>query len=135
MAIYGSRPDREITPAIETTWLEEVLKRTNEKRCAICIESDDRYVGNVQLTHIESSEAEFHIFIGDTDYWGKGICKLATREMVEIGFDHLNLDSIYLNVRLDNIAAFKAYESVGFVEESVADDFLKMRLAKTRFRR
>ena len=69
----GSRPDRIITQEIETEWIKTILQRDNEKRFAICIESTNKYIGNVQLTGIEDSKAEFHIFIGDVNFWGKNM--------------------------------------------------------------
>jgi len=113
--LTGSKPNKVVTLDIEREWIEKVLPRNNEKRYAICIRSNGEYIGNVQLTDIKNGEAEFHIFIGETKYWGKGIGKNATYEMIRIGFCELHLKKIYLNVNEQNFAAIKAYEKSGFV--------------------
>ncbi|MAW32968.1 MAG: GNAT family N-acetyltransferase [Proteobacteria bacterium] len=128
--LTGKKPDREITLDIETKWLDSVIKRTDEKRYAICVSESGQYIGNVQLTNICNRSAEFHIFIGDTSYWGMGIGKEATREMLCIGFTELHLKQIFLIVRHENVAAYKTYLAVGFVTESEDLDYIKMTIKR-----
>ena len=110
----GSRPDREITPEIEMAWIQQVLARENEKRYAICLAADNTYIGNVQLTHISSGSAEFHIFIGARAYWGMQLGYKATKLMLEKGTEELKLEQIFLDVSTENTAAVKAYIKCGF---------------------
>lgn len=121
-----SRRNKIITHEMETEWIKTVLKRKNEKRFAICVSENDNYIGNVQLTNIDAAKAEFHIFIGDTDYWGRGIGKEATRKMVDIGFNKLNLKAIYLKVDKRNISAIRSYQSVGFINYKAEGDQIYM---------
>jgi diamine N-acetyltransferase len=110
----GKRPDRLITLEIEEEWIKEKIRNKNEKRYAICLTLNDKYIGNVQLTNISKDTAEFHIFIGDKDYWNKGIGQKATKRMIELGFKELSLKEIFLEVDVNNIPAIKAYERAGF---------------------
>jgi RimJ/RimL family protein N-acetyltransferase len=110
------RPDIVSTPETELKWIREVLKRDNEKRFAICISETDEYIGNVQLTNINSQEGEFHIFIGEKKYFGYGYGTAATLELIKYAFNDLKLQSIYLDVRPQNINAVKLYKKVGFKE-------------------
>lgn len=112
--LTGSKPDKFITKDMEVAWIKKVLARSDEKRYAICLSHNDQYIGNVQLTSIKNRQAEFHIFIGLPEFWGKGIGKLATAKMINIGFSELQLKKIYLFVKKNNLAAIKAYEKVGF---------------------
>jgi len=66
-------PSAPITLKVERDWLRGVLKRTDQKRFAICLTDSKRYIGNVQLLDILEQQAEFHLFIGDSSCWGKGI--------------------------------------------------------------
>ena len=109
-----SKPDIKITKEIELEWINKVLKRTDEKRFAICIKGNDKYIGNVQLTNIANNKAEFHIFIGNTDYWGKGVGGRATKMIIDYSFKQLQLTSIFLYVRKENIRAIETYKKVGF---------------------
>lgn len=109
----GKRPDQEITPEIELKWIKDVLSRPDEVRYAII--ADDSYVGNIQLTNLSANDAEFHIFIGETSYWGKGIATKALTVFLD-KIKKLNLKKIYLTVNKDNTAAVKLYKKVGFHE-------------------
>lgn len=110
----GSRPDKEITIKMEREWIQKVLARPDEKRFAICLKETNEYIGNVQLTEINSYEAEFHIFIGEKKFWGKGLGTAATNSAVEYAFKNLNLQCVYLFVKKENIAAIRAYEKAEF---------------------
>jgi RimJ/RimL family protein N-acetyltransferase len=111
----GSKPDKFITPEIEKEWLAEVLTRKDQKRFAICVNEDQQYVGNVQLTEIKGGEAEFHIFIGEKSYWNKGVGSEATRLIINYGFEQLHLKKITLIVDKENAPAIASYTKCGFV--------------------
>lgn len=123
----GSKPDREITPEIEKQWIIKAINEPKSKRFAII--TDDVYVGNVYLTNIKDKTAEYHIFIGDKNYWGKGIAGKATDLIIKFGKDELGLKAIYLSVHKDNVAAVHLYEKFGFRKtEDELNNFIKMRL-------
>jgi RimJ/RimL family protein N-acetyltransferase len=90
----GNRPDVEITEKIEVEWINKVLSESTSRRFSITI--DDLYVGNVQLTNITDFDAEYHIFIGNKNYWGKGVSRLATNQILYYAKEVLGLKSIYL---------------------------------------
>lgn len=120
----GSRPDREITHEIELEWINKVLKDNTTKRFAILV--DETYIGNIQLTDIHEQSAEYHIFIGDKSFWGKGISTLATYEILHYAKEELCLQNVYLSVRADNIHAIKSYIKSSFDKISEEDDWIKM---------
>lgn len=129
----GSRPDKFISADIELTWIEKVLLRANEKRFAICIENSEQYIGNVQLTNIESDTAIFHIFIGETKYWGKGYGTIATKKIIEYAFNILKLKEIELEVNQYNKVAIKAYKRVGFKNYSIKDGNMVMKVTEKKY--
>ena len=118
----GSKPDKIITPEIELKWIQKVLKEEDSKRFAICLKENNKYIGNIQLTNIRNQTAEFHIFIGEQEFWGKGIGTKATKLILKYGFEKLNLKQIYLYVSPKNIAAIKSYEKCGFIFQQKIDD-------------
>ena len=123
--LTGSRPDRQVTFAIEQAWIKEVLARKNEKRFAICIAETDEYIGNVQLTNLEKRKAEFHIFIGETKYWGKGVGRQATQSILEFAFTELQLNEVYLLVLKAHKSALMLYQNCGFViRDEQSDQYL-----------
>jgi Acetyltransferases, including N-acetylases of ribosomal proteins len=82
--LTGRKWNNEVTKQMEEKWLEAVIINKNEKRFAICV--NKKYVGNVQLTDINKNKAQFHIFIGEKSYWGKGIATEATKLILDYGF-------------------------------------------------
>jgi RimJ/RimL family protein N-acetyltransferase/glycosyltransferase involved in cell wall biosynthesis len=119
----GSRPDKPITEEIERDWLSNTLNDLSKKRFAI--EVDDIYVGNIQLTNITDKSAEYHIFIGNRQYWNKGIAKLASYQLFRFAKEVLNIETIYLFVNTENVAAIKTYQKLGFIKDN---DVIKMTL-------
>ena len=128
----GSKPDIEITIEIELSWIKNAIKRSHEKRFAICLTSNNRYIGNVQLTDITEIDAQFHIFIGEPEFWNKGICTKATKLIIEYGFQSLALSSIYLYVNENNKPAIKSYLNNGFEVLNLDDFKFKMVLIKPK---
>lgn len=110
----GSKPDRVITPELEVSWIESALKRSDERRFAICLGEEGRYIGNCQLTGIDSIVAELHIFIGETIYHHLGIGTQAIRLVLEYAREELKLQRIHLMVHKENRSAIAAYQKCGF---------------------
>ena len=119
----GSKPNTFITQEIELFWLQNALKEKNSKRFAIIV--DDIYVGNIQLTDINTLTAQYHIFIGNKDYWGKGIAFHATQQIIFYCKTNLFLKKIYLFVNPLHTKAINLYLKSGFL--IVSDEF-KMEL-------
>jgi diamine N-acetyltransferase len=124
--LMGSRPDRQITQEIELEWIRHVLSDKTTKRFAICVAGPDEYIGNVQLTGISADEAEFHIFIGEKSYWGKGVSTQATGMILKYAFNELHLKRVSLTVNKENIAAIKSYEKNGFKTVSTCQFNIRM---------
>ncbi|MGN8056660.1 GNAT family N-acetyltransferase [Pedobacter sp. 22163] len=115
-----------ITAEVEKQWLTNKLNLTNEKRFAICVKTTNEYIGNIQLLDIGNDSAEFHLFIGEKKYWGKGIGYNASLMLLKYAFYNLNLKHIFLEVHSDNLAAYSIYKKVGFQPVSQDEDFIKM---------
>jgi glycosyltransferase involved in cell wall biosynthesis/RimJ/RimL family protein N-acetyltransferase len=118
----GKKPDRLITEEIECNWIKRVLSESDSYRFAIL--ADEKYVGNIQLTGIKAGEeGEYHIFIGERSYWGKGIAWLASLQLIRFAREFLRLKRIFLYVNPENNAAIRVYEKLGFIKVS---DEIKM---------
>lgn len=124
--------DKTITAEIETEWIKKVLKRTQERRFAICIKDTHEYIGNVQLRDIHEDTAEFELFIGEKKYWGKGIGFEATQQILHIAFTELKLNTVFLYVHPNNTAAIRCYDKAGF-KFSSQDELIKMVATSSTF--
>lgn len=120
----GNTYNNEITIESELAWIERVINNKDEYRCAI--EVDGVYVGNIYLTGIGNETAEYHIFIGNRDYWGKGIARKASELIIAYGFNSLQLKSIHLEVRKENMRAISLYSSLGFKEIECVNQWMHM---------
>lgn len=115
----GRSPDIFITEQIETEWIKKVLAEEDSDRFAIL--ADNTYIGNIQITNITpGEEGEYHIFIGEKNYWGRGIATLATCQLLRYAREILGLKRLYLFVKPQNEAAISMYRKCGFV--SVSDE-------------
>ena len=108
----GNTYNHEITIESELAWIERVINKKEDYRCAI--EVNGTYVGNIYLTDIHDGEAEYHIFIGDKAYWGKGVAKEASKQILTYAKEKLNLHAVILEVRRENVRAIELYKAVGF---------------------
>ena len=117
-----------ITIESELEWIRKVIANNKaglEYRCAI--EADGVYVGNIYITNLLSRIGHYHIFIGNKDYWGKGIAKQASLLIIEDGFKKLGLQEIILSVRPENQRAQVLYRKLGFEEFGRDDKYIKMK--------
>lgn len=87
---------------------------------------ENRYVGNAFLRKINllDRNAEFGIFIGPPELWGKGLGGEATRLMLQYGFKEIGLHRIWLIVFPFNERAIRCFEKCGFKREGVFRDAL-----------
>lgn len=120
----GKQPDKVITPEIETKWIIKAISDSNCKRFAII--ANNMYVGNIQLTNIEKNKAEYHIFIGETDYWGKGIAYKASNELFKYIKKNFSFKFVYLFVNAKHESAIYLYKKLGFKIVSYKNEFIKM---------
>lgn len=127
--LTGSKPDHTITIEEELEWIRRVIQDKTCRRFAIL--ADGRYIGNTYLTDMHKGEAEFHIFIGDKSYWGKGIAKRASILVIEYAKNELNLMKINLGVNPENLPAISIYRALGFKEFDKKDGFVRMSLSLT----
>ncbi len=113
----GKRPDRIITQEIEHNWILKALADSTSRRFAI--EVDGMYVGNIQITDIaEHIDGQYHIFIGEKQFWGKGVATQATLQIIRYAKEILNLNSLYLYVNPLHSSAIKLYQRCGFNQAS-----------------
>ena len=126
----GNTYDHIITLDSEIDWIKRVIANKNDYRCAIIV--DGLYVGNIYLTDIKEGKATYHIFIGDKNYWGKGVAKEASKLIIQYGFEKLQLQEINLKVNKQNKRACSLYNSLGFQEYLSDEIWCSMRIQKLK---
>lgn len=127
----GNTYEHEILLETELDWIRKVISNNEERkeyRCAIL--ADDVYVGNIYLTDIDEESAHYHIFLGNKNYWGKGVAKKASVLILEYAFCKLGLNVVKLRVKEQNNNAYNLYKKLGFVETERNDNWISMNLSK-----
>ena len=133
LPLYASWIDnREATQFMETGWrpaheaeLEGIFKTSTEAPdhavFVIVDKTSGKPVGvaGLYLIHWICRRAEFRILIGDSAALGRGLGTEACELIVSYGFEHLNLELIYLGVNCENTRAIRSYEKSGFVTEGI----------------
>ena len=78
-------------------------------------------IGSCQLMNINNiyRSAELQIRIGVSEFHARGIGTEAIRQLVDYGFNKLNLHRIGLHVFSTNTRAIRAYEKNGFIKEGL----------------
>ena len=94
----------------------------DESRYDAIIEADGIPIGTIGLLSIDkkNNKAEYYIAIGETKYKGKGIAKEASKLILAYGFGEIGLNRIYLYTEVENVAAQKLFERIGFIREGTA---------------
>lgn len=94
---------------------------------AICLQEEDRHVGNIALNGIDfiHRRAELGILVGDSAVQGRGIGHRAIRLLSGHGFDRLNLHKVWARVEEGNERALRAFKKAGFeAEASLREEIL-----------
>lgn len=94
------------------------LLMTDNHRQTYAILVLDQHIGTIGIKEIDNYQrAECFIEIGELEFRGQGVGRLAMTHLLQIAFDVFSLDHLALDVLEFNIAAIKLYHSLGFVSE------------------
>ncbi len=96
-------------------------QKTDEPWFAICLQVDDRHIGNIKLGPINyfHRTADVSYFIGEKDCWGKGFATEAIGLVIQFAFAVLGLYKLNAGIYAGNVGSQKALEKNGFVQEGV----------------
>lgn len=103
---------------------EDVLEFISDSKNSVdslhfaIVDPNDEYMGTISLKNIDydNKNAEYAISMRSKAH-GTGLSYQATRDIIQVAFEKLNLNRIYLNVRESNSRAIGFYRKFGFIEE------------------
>lgn len=93
---------------------------------------NDTPIGVVGLKNITDTDGEYWGYIGEKEYWNKGIGKDLINYISHYSCI-LNLKEIYLKVIKDNIRAIKLYQKMNFKEFLEENNLIYMKLHLKEF--
>jgi len=97
-------------------WFLSLLSDENDLNLGIFLDSTNELIGYAGLCKISPSNqsAEYFIFIGAREQWGRGLGTAVSKQILHKGFIDYNLNRIMLTVSEPNVGGFKAYQKAGF---------------------
>jgi RimJ/RimL family protein N-acetyltransferase len=120
VAFYSGDPLRPTTEEMHQADHEKASKEWQPHKVEFTIyeRATLRPIGITHWRHIHGANrtADYGIFIGEKDCWGKGYGTETTRLMLEYAFTVLNLHSVFLTTTGYNERAMGAYRRAGFRE-------------------
>lgn len=107
------------TKAEIKNWFSQLISDKKNLNLGIFIENTDRLIGYAGIANISETNksGEYFIFIGEKEFWGKGIGTEVSEKILEIGFNNLDLNRVMLTVSEPNVGGLKAYKKAGFKYE------------------
>lgn len=130
---YQWRNDPEVAIYDQSGFLRPMSYEEVEAWCQILIdgmtyivEVDGKPVGQCAFMNMDqrNRHAELAIVIGDKNYWSQGIGSIVMVQLLEWGFEGLNLNRLYLHVFDFNKRAMGLYEKFGFTKEGTMRDMI-----------
>ena len=106
------------------TWYHEQILTKNVYQFIISNIAENKDIGSIYLRDIDllNQKAEYGIFIGESDFLGKGIGTEAGRQLLDFAFNTLGLNKVYLRAFSFNKQAITSYEKIGFKVDGVFRD-------------
>ncbi len=109
--------DSLITEEQQINWYEKYLTTPNDY--VFSVFCGDIWIGSTSLYNVSKDSAEFGRIVIEGERAGKkGLGSMTVKAVCLIGFEFLNLKSVYLEVFSDNVRAVNAYKRAGFTEFS-----------------
>ena len=79
---------------------------------------DDNHIGECQVLSDDAGGAELSLLIGRKDLWHRGYGTSTMMSLLDLVFDHYNLERAWVNVPQDNAPAVGLFKKLGFVQEA-----------------
>ncbi len=121
--ITSSLPGNDWPESVEQTraFIEDQVKNVDpsNRKFAICLKSDDHYVGHIGYEHLNLRQrnTELGIVIGEPDLLSLGIGTEVINLFLKVCFENMGLHRVGLRVLRSNPRAVRCYEKCGFKEE------------------
>lgn len=130
---YAWRNDPEVAIFDQSSFLRPMSFTEVEEWSSIMVNGltfmvyeNDVAIGTCAFMHHDARNrhAEIAIVIGNKEYWSKGYGTKIMTQLMDWGFEGLNLNRMYLHVFGFNERAINLYKKMGFIHEGVMRDML-----------
>lgn len=124
--------DPDVNRYLETRWHEQNLStikdfvrsqldNNHSYLFAIVKRDTDKHIGNIKIGPINPyhHHADISYFIGEKNFWGRGLATQSIQLVCKFGFEDLNLHRIEAGAYSSAIGSWKALERNGFKREAI----------------
>jgi len=108
-------------------FIQGIIATPNEHLFTIRLKSNNQHIGNIKVGPINSihNVADVSLFIGDKNWWGKGIAKQAIQLISRYSIKTLKLRKLSAGAYRPNKGSTIAFINSGYIEDAIlADHFL-----------
>lgn len=108
-------------------FIRDVIANPNEHLFTIRLKSNNQHIGNIKIGAINSNHniGEVSLFIGDKNWWGKGIAKQAIQLISRYSIETLKLRKLSAGAYRPNKGSTLAFINSGYIEDAIlAEHFL-----------
>ena len=113
-----------ITPNDHEDWLANKVFKGLVHQFIVCRNEDDKPLGSAYLQNFdeESRRAEWGIYLGEEQTYGKGVGTEAGHLILDYAFNTLGLHKVVSRVLARNTASARMSEKVGSIQEAYLRD-------------
>lgn len=122
-----------VSESQQKMWMEKIVQNTSTDKRFMILNEENVKVGFIGLYGISPIHrtCTLGIYIGEKEYWGKGIASNAYRALENYAKNYLNIRKIRLEVVKDNEGAINLYKKLNF---EVCGEFKKERFIDGDYR-
>lgn len=110
-----------VSEAYEKKWVEDAILAGKDVRLAVCLNENDRHIGNVYMTDIDMARRSCSsgILIGERDCWGKGYGREALTLALRYMFYERNIHRVQALILEGNEQSLKMHRKCGYQVEGL----------------
>lgn len=96
---------------------KKLEKMNNNSSCSLTVYLENTPIGMIGLSINENDNNAEISYIFDQDYCGKGYCTEASKKLIDLCFNELDLNRVFANTIDGNIPSKRVLEKLGFIHE------------------
>lgn len=118
----------DFTKEDQRNWFQKLDSMDNYYIKGLSFEGNIIGVAGLKKIDRQTKNAEYFGYIGEKEFWGKGLSTTILTQILSYAKKELHLESLYLNVIPENIRAIRAYENFGFRIDKIEQNNVRMSL-------
>ena len=96
---------------------KKLEKMNNNSSCSLTVYLENTPIGMIGLSINENDNNAEISYIFDQDYCGNGYCTEASKKLIDLCFNKLDLNRVFANTIDGNIPSKRVLEKLGFIHE------------------